>query len=513
MSLTYDAHRFLYNNLIDDAADITPNTQATGIVATFSKTQGEGGAAVLYASGDYSGTADRTIWCQIDSIAAGDDIGNATFRYRYDTTAAGAWESSGISTSTSAVSVGDGVSVRWVSSGGTDFVVGDTWTIEVKATYGPGKLIDLNRETVWRSTDFTDEDILTNGDFEDGFTAGLADDWSKLGAAQTFAEETTTVHTAGGSAQKITCADDGQQMGIRQSITLTAGAWSYISVWVYQNSERTFQIDCANIDGSSESATIPATTWTQLTWASFATSGGAVNLDIRQAVGDCTIADYVIIDDIQCWPCPTITIDLGSAQQCTALVMLDHNFSDSAVVYRQANASDAWTSPSVNESVTVRSPIIEYFDTTYRYRRYVMIDPDNTDGYNEIGNLFLGTYLELTKRTVKGTPYGYEYVIQQQTIGNNDTTQYAQATQRQFPLNFPRYIGNTDVENLVTMQEALIDLTTHTVSPFFFHYMYGTPESLALVRWIDIGQFKQLLTGPALNTITVNFVEIPKRGV
>jgi hypothetical protein len=141
--------------------------------------------------------------------------------------------------------------------------------------------------------------ILVNGDFESGFTTGIADGWSKLGGGQTFTEETTTVHTAGGSAQKITCVNDGQHMGIRQAVTLTSGLTYQVGCWIYLNSERITQIDCANLGAGSANDTIPATTWTQLIWEAVATATGAVNLDIRQSVPNCTPADYLILDD--CW--------------------------------------------------------------------------------------------------------------------------------------------------------------------------------------------------------------------
>ena len=76
----YSGHCFLYNNLVTSTDDMTASSQATGIVASFVKTRSTGGSAVMYAAGDFSGSVNRTITVVIDSIAAGNDIGNATFK-------------------------------------------------------------------------------------------------------------------------------------------------------------------------------------------------------------------------------------------------------------------------------------------------------------------------------------------------------------------------------------------------------------------------------------------------
>ena len=156
----YSGHCFLYNNLVTSTDDMTASSQATGIVASFVKTRSTGGSAVMYAAGDFSGSVNRTITVVIDSIAAGNDIGNATFKYRYDTTGAGSWEATGQATATTGTSVGAGVSVYFNSVGNTDFAVGDAWVIECNAVFSTGHLIDFSKETRWRTTGDTSENIV-----------------------------------------------------------------------------------------------------------------------------------------------------------------------------------------------------------------------------------------------------------------------------------------------------------------------------------------------------------------
>ena len=193
----YGALRFLYNslNLIPDSDAITPSSQATGIVGGTEKTVGMG-TATMFAVGSFSGTSSLTYTVQIDDVSAGQDIGNATFRWKTSATATGTWEASAQTTATSLTTLSNGVQIAFIAGTGDDFELWDTWEFEASAIYRKSNLLDLNRHRVWRSANFEDENLLSNGDMEEGFTSGLADDWTKVGASQTFAEETTTVHTS-----------------------------------------------------------------------------------------------------------------------------------------------------------------------------------------------------------------------------------------------------------------------------------------------------------------------------
>jgi hypothetical protein len=77
--------------------------------------------------------------------------------------------------------------------------------------------------------------------------------------------------------------------------------------------------------------------------------------------------------------------------------IVSHNLTSSATVYIQANATDVWTSPSVNEVCTVATLMTHKFATTqtYRYWRVTFADATNTDGYIRFSKLWLSRYIDL----------------------------------------------------------------------------------------------------------------------
>lgn len=78
----------------------------------------------------------------------------------------------------------------------------------------------------------------------------------------------------------------------------------------------------------------------------------------------------------------------------------DSNITSGATVKIQGNATDVWTSPTVDQALTYDSTHdywIYNFSTTqsYKYWRIFVDDPTNTDGYIQIGNIFIGDELAM----------------------------------------------------------------------------------------------------------------------
>lgn len=74
--------------------------------------------------------------------------------------------------------------------------------------------------------------------------------------------------------------------------------------------------------------------------------------------------------------------------------------SNTAVIKIQANATNVWTSPAVNVTLTIDNVYMmcsHYFgtDQNYRYWRVVIQDPGNPYGYVELGLTWLGKALAL----------------------------------------------------------------------------------------------------------------------
>lgn len=92
--------------------------------------------------------------------------------------------------------------------------------------------------------------------------------------------------------------------------------------------------------------------------------------------------------------------DLGSAGQVLAAILWYHNLEAGASLNIQAHASDAWTSPSLNEAITIATAqaasgnVVEFFSAaqTYEWWRLLMTDASNADAYLRLGRVFLGSY-------------------------------------------------------------------------------------------------------------------------
>lgn len=138
--------RFLYQNLISDAAMLSALSVRPGIVTAALK---EGtGAAGLTPSGNYSGTSDKEYIVEIDSIAAGTEIGQATFRW---SDGGGVWNATGVATSTSDTVLADAVSIRFSAGTGDDFALGDRWYFKGINLFSLSALIDMDRDHRYRS--------------------------------------------------------------------------------------------------------------------------------------------------------------------------------------------------------------------------------------------------------------------------------------------------------------------------------------------------------------------------
>jgi hypothetical protein len=102
-----------------------------------------------------------------------------------------------------------------------------------------------------------------------------------------------------------------------------------------------------------------------------------------------------------------VVIDMGTGVTLLpqSFCLSYHNLTSSAVVKLQANATDVWTSPSVNQTVstswvfnTDTAFVLDLgLSVAYRYWRVVIEDTNNTDDYLEIGRIYLGDFLEIDK--------------------------------------------------------------------------------------------------------------------
>jgi hypothetical protein len=153
MAFPANAHRFLYANLLT-ASNVTPNSVATGFITQGIKEIGIGGA-IGRPGGAYSGLVDREWVVEIDSVAGGAAIGQATFRYSTDGGAT--WAASGQATNTTAVALTLGVTFAWIAAvTGADFAPGDRWRFKTILPRGLDAALDFqDRNRSYRTLDVT----------------------------------------------------------------------------------------------------------------------------------------------------------------------------------------------------------------------------------------------------------------------------------------------------------------------------------------------------------------------
>ena len=138
--------RFLYNNLVTDESMITVSSLRTGVV-TDAKKEGAG-AAIITTSGNYTGSLDKEYIIEIDSVAVGAEIGQATFRW---SNGGGSWNASGVATSSVSILLEAGVYIKWTAGTGDDFVIADKWYLKGINLWNANAMIDLDRDHRYRS--------------------------------------------------------------------------------------------------------------------------------------------------------------------------------------------------------------------------------------------------------------------------------------------------------------------------------------------------------------------------
>ena len=101
-----------------------------------------------------------------------------------------------------------------------------------------------------------------------------------------------------------------------------------------------------------------------------------------------------------------VKFDLGSAKSIDCIGIFNHNFTGTAAVTLEGNATDSWGSPTFSETLAVVTDsdslllkrTVEYFaSTSLRWWRITITDILNSKPWIEIGRVMLGAYYEPTR--------------------------------------------------------------------------------------------------------------------
>ncbi len=162
----------------------------------------------------------------------------------------------------------------------------------------------------------------------------------------------------------------------------------------------------------------------------------------------------------------TINIDLGSAQEVKSLILFDHNLTSAATI-----TLIGVEPPLFSEPITwADDKILHYLSvaTTKRYWQLQITDAANPDGYIDIGEIFLGTYMELSRNY----KYGFQKGIS--LLSDSNKTPYGVRKnrfynrQRQFVYDF-NGLTLADLVLLEALVNGITDRDAGTLKPFFFN--------------------------------------------
>jgi len=150
--------RFIYENKITSESMLSVSSLKPGIV-TAAKKEGTG-SATMTPSGNFTGETDLEYIVEIDSIGGGAEVGQATFKW---TDGGGTWNATGVLTSAVAIELNNDAMIAFTTGAGADFVVGDKWYFKGINMFNASKMIDLDRDHVYRSRNLDSNVIMTEG--------------------------------------------------------------------------------------------------------------------------------------------------------------------------------------------------------------------------------------------------------------------------------------------------------------------------------------------------------------
>lgn len=240
--------RYIFNNFITAESMITASSIKSGRV--WPAVPAKSGNATMTPRGAYSGTSALVYVVKIDSVAAGNEIGQATFKWSDD--GGVTWDTTGVGTSTSPTLLNNGVRITFAAGVGNDFKLNDLWRFRGALENGLNRLLDRNRNTVFKSGSLDDPNRLTiNFSENKAPTVIIIDDHNLTSSATIVLEEngSDSWGSPSGSAA-ISWSQD------RILVYLSSGSYQYNSLVIS---------DQTNPDGFISIGNLFIGTYTELT--------------------------------------------------------------------------------------------------------------------------------------------------------------------------------------------------------------------------------------------------------
>ncbi len=168
----------------------------------------------------------------------------------------------------------------------------------------------------------------------------------------------------------------------------------------------------------------------------------------------------------------SISINLGTSYTVSSLILYDHNFSTGVSITFSGATKSNWIAgtPEVSESVTYGVTKILHFLTSaasYPFWRVEINDPNNADGFIEIGELFLGDYFEPTGIWIGEANRSTQTIfgINTTLYGKKDLRFYNQKKVLEYDYAF---ISDADADQFEAMLIGMTDKGTGLFQPLYF---------------------------------------------
>lgn len=171
-----------------------------------------------------------------------------------------------------------------------------------------------------------------------------------------------------------------------------------------------------------------------------------------------------------------ITWDFGISTLPTAFALIGGRnspikISPSATITLSGNETNVWTNPTAQISITYNDEVMFSVSETglwseaLRYARLDLVDTDNTEGYVEIGALYLGNFFDPTRGRAQ-FPFSGSYV-------DRSTTTFSEGGQSFSDIREKTEVFNITWFGLTVTEKEEIDtlwLTFGTSLPFFVQF-------------------------------------------
>lgn len=182
-----------------------------------------------------------------------------------------------------------------------------------------------------------------------------------------------------------------------------------------------------------------------------------------------------------------IKYDMGSALTARALIAFDGNFESGTVITIQANATDAWGSPSFS-TVLAMDSANQFFKgiafiaaTTFQFWRIIIDDVQNTDGFSEMGVPYIGEYFEPANGYSAAFTENRAELSSIETSDQGTSYQHVRATRRQYPLG---WLGETEADKDTFIEFAEF---AQVGRPFFMAFEPGIDDQNTLYVMLTRG--------------------------